>query len=301
MGTEFTFILFQREGDVGPDDLAPIAQEAFDAIDVLEQQISSWIAASDTSQVNFHGAEHPVVVRQDAFDLFEFSARVHLGTDGAFDVTVGPLIELLKAAEAGGREPTPTEITKALSLVGMDKVVLDTKKRSISFKKPGMRVSFGGIGKGQALDRASVVLKRYGITTALLSGGDSSMLAMGAPPGNEFWNIGINNPYNASDSLEIVQLRDQALSTSACYHHLAGVTGKPCGIFDPRTGEAVHEMLSTTVIAPSGMQTDALSTAFYVMGTQRARQYCERHPEVRAVVVENTEDENPQPITLGSP
>lgn len=300
MGTEFTFMLYLREGDVGRDDLAPIAQEAFDVIDALEHQISSWIAASDTSQVNKFGAEHPVEVRSDLFELFRFSATTHRETGRAFDVTVGPLIDLRREALDLGKEPAPEEVSEVLRLVGMDKVILDMETRTVFFKQQGMRVSFGGIGKGLALDKAVEVLERFGVESGLLSGGDSSMVAIGAPPGSDFWKIGINNPYNAEENLDIVRLRDQALSTSACYHHLAGQTGKPCGIFDPRTGEAVHTMMSTTVIAPSGMLTDALSTAFYVMGTQGARVYCTLHPEVRAIVVENTDDNQLTPIHIGT-
>ena len=277
MGTEFTLMMYLRDGDVGRDDLAPIASEAFDAIDSLEYQISSWIAASDTSQVNRFGAARPIEVRSDLFELFRFSARIHKETGGAFDITVGPLIELRREALKSGGDPSPEEFGEVLERVGMNKVVLDSDTRTVFFRTAGMRVSFGGIGKGLALDKAVEVLKRFGIESALLSGGDSSMFAIGVPPGKEFWKIGINNPYNAEANLEIVSLRDQALSTSACYHHLAGQTGKPCGIFDPRTGEAVHEMVSVTVIAQSGMETDALSTAFYVMGTEGARDYCARH------------------------
>ena len=105
--------------------------------------------------------------------------------------------------------------------------------------------------KGLALDRMVPVLEAHGIAKALLSGGDSSLMAMGAPPGEQFWKIGIYNPYNTQENIEIVHLRDEALSTSACYQHLSGVTGQPCGIFDPRTGMPVDDMMSATVVAPT--------------------------------------------------
>ncbi|MCL4219172.1 MAG: FAD:protein FMN transferase, partial [Candidatus Hydrogenedentes bacterium] len=161
------------------------------------------------------------------------------------------------------------------------------------------RLDFGGIGKGMALDKAEHILRRYGIKSALLSGGDSSMVAIGAPPGKENWRIGIDNPYNKEDRLGFVSLRDESLSTSACYHFRAGSTeDRPCGIFDPRTGWGVTDMLSATVVAPTGTQTDALSTAFYVMGLEKAREFCANHPEVRAVLVEQPEDGLPEPVKI---
>ncbi len=287
MGTDFVFDIYLREGDVGYDDIAPIAKEAFHILDSLEREISSWISNSDTGLINKFAAEEPVPVRKRTFELLEFSAKIYEDTGGVFDITVGPLIHLWNSSLVEGKIPTSSEIAEALTRVGMNKVKLDPKTREVSFAQAGLHIGFGGIGKGLALDMAAAYLKQQGITSALLSGGGSSVLTIGAPPGKEFWIIGINNPYNEDKSLERLQLKDQALSTSACYRQLAGVTEKPCGIYDPRTGQIATGLASATVIAQSGMQTDALSTSFYVMGVEGVRAYCERHPEVSAVLVEN--------------
>ena len=299
MGTEFKIILYPREEDLGYDTLAPVAEEAFQEVDSLEYRISSWIPATDTSRVNREAHRGPVSVVAEAFKQISVSAELFRDTGGVFDVTVGPLIELWRVPLEQGTRPDAAELEKALALVGMDKVELEPEKRSIRFAKEGMRVSFGGIGKGLALDRMIPVLRRNGITSALISGGDSSMYALGAPPGQDFWKIGIHNPYNPEDSVAIVHLRDEALSTSACYQHLEGVTGRPCGIFNPRTGIPVEGMVSATVIAPSGMLTDALSTAFYVMGTDGVRDYCERHPEVSATLVPDPVAGLLRPVYIG--
>ena len=291
MGSEFIFDIYPREGDVGYDDIAPMAKEAFELIDSLEKQISSWISSSDTSQINRLAAKSPIQVHEDVFDLLTFSAQVNKETQGVFDITVAPLIELWNTALMQGKHPTPSEIADVLTHVGMNKVKLNPETREVSVQKAGVRLSFGGIGKGLALDIVADYFKSQDIKSALLSGGNSSILTIGAPPGKEFWIIGINNPYNKEESLESIRLRDQALSTSACYHHLAGVTGRPCGIFDPRTGQRATGLVSATVIAQSGMQTDALSTSFYVMGVEEVRAYCKQHPEVSAVLVENPADD----------
>jgi len=298
MGTDFVFDIYMREGDVGYDDLAPLAEEAFELVDALEQEISSWIKTSDTSQINAFGAKEPVPVRQGVYDLLEFSRKVHRETDGIFDITVGPLIELWKIPLAEGTVPDAKELTKVLNRVDMNKVKIDPDGKKVSFAVEGMRISFGGIGKGLALDRAAEYLIKEGVKSALLAGGNSSMVGIGAPPGKEFWNIGIHNPYNDGMSLETVRLRNQALSTSACYHHLAGVTGEPCGIFDPLTGQTATDLLSATVVAQTGMQTDALSTSFYVMGIDEVAKYCKTHPEVSAILVPNPNDSKPKPVYI---
>lgn len=300
MGTEFTWTLYPREGDVGRDDLTPIAEEAFGQVDGLENQISTWIASSNASDINKRAAQEPVHAAPVVMELLEFCMTVNRETDGAFDVTVGPLIDVRKAALAEGREPTATELAGVLPRVGMDKVWLDPDTKTVQFAVDGLRLDFGGVGKGMALDRAADVLRRYGVTTALLSGGDSSMLALGAPPGQDAWRIAINNPYDPSHDLGRVSLKDESLSTSACYHVLDGSTeDKPCGIFDPRTGLGVTGMVSVTVIAPTGIETDALSTACYVLGVEGIEAYCAVHPNVRAVAVKRPLDGVPQPIHIG--
>lgn len=299
MGTEFRLILYPREDEFGYETLQPVADEAFEAVDALEYRISSWKPTTDTSRVNREAHLHPVEVVPDVFELFAVSAEMFKETGGVFDITVGPLIDLWREPLSAGTAPAADALAETMKSVGFDKVTLTPENRAISFAREGMRVSFGGIGKGLALDRMIPVLRRNGITAALLSGGDSSMYALGAPPGSEFWKIGIYNPYNTEESVAVVQLRDQALSTSACYQHLEGVTDKPCGIFDPRTGIPAEGMVSATVIAPSGMLSDALSTAFYVMGTDGVRDYCARHPEVSATMVPNPVAGKLRPVYIG--
>jgi thiamine biosynthesis lipoprotein len=300
MGTEFTWTIYPREGDVGRDDLTPIADEAFGAVDALEDQISTWIASSNASDINKRAAMEPVHAAPRVLELLEFSMALNRDTNGAFDVTVGPLVEVRKQALAGGREPTAAELAEVLPRVGMDKVLLDPAAKTVQFAVEGIRLDFGGVGKGMALDLAVEVMRRYGVKAALLSGGDSSMYALGSPPGYDGWQIAINNPYDHDHDLGRVVLHDESLSTSACYHALDGSTeDKPCGIFDPRTGLGVTGMVSTTVIAPTGIETDALSTACYVLGVDGIEAYCAAHPGVRAVAVERPLDGVPKPVHIG--
>lgn len=297
MGTEFVWTIFPRAGDVGRDDLTPIADAAFAEVAALEDAISTWRPASNASEVNRDGFSRPIALRPVMAELIAFCFDTHAATDGAFDITVGPLVEVWRAAKGG--EPDAAALEAALPRVGMDKLRFHPDGPALAFSVEGMRIDFDGVGKGMALDKAAAVMRRYGVKAALLSGGSSSMYAIGAPPDAEAWRIAIHNPYDAASPLGVMTLRDESLSTSACFHVLDGATDdRPCGIFDPRTGKSVTNMVSVTVAAPTGIETDALSTAFYALGLDGIRRYCESHAGVRAVAVERPDDGVPKPIAI---
>jgi len=296
MGTEFTVTIYDENNVFSWEGAYAISEEAFARVNSLERDISSWISSSNTSKINTLASTRWVTASPDVWKLFEHSYKLFNETNGAFDVTVGPLLKYWDKPN-----PDPEQLPAILEKTGMKKVQLDTEKHAIRFKSEGMNVSFGGIGKGLAIDEIAEVFRAFGVKTALISGGDSSIFALGAPPGQEFWRIGIHNPYNDTANLDTVFLRDQSLSTSACYHHEAdAIHGKPCEILDPRTGRQVRGMLSATIVAPSGLETDALSTSFYVMGVDQVRHYIEKHPDIRAIIVEYPEDGAPKPVRIGS-
>src|SRR5690606_38752059 len=166
-----------REKD-SSDQFARAAAEAFEAIDSLEARVSSWVRSSQTSRVNREAAERPIRVAPDVFTMYEASRKLYEDTNGAFDVTVGPLIDLWRTCREEKRLPTESELADARGVIGFDKVTLDADARTVSFAKPGVRMNFGGIGKGFALDQAAEVLRGYGIQMAILHGGSSTILAM---------------------------------------------------------------------------------------------------------------------------
>lgn len=282
MATEFAITVYARPENGSTAPVERIAEKAFEAVDDLERRISSWLPESQTTRLNRRGHEGPVRVSHDLFELITFAKRVYEDTDGAFDITVGPLLEawgLRKGRGAGD----PAE---ALAYVGMDKVRLDPASQTVAFDREGIRLDLGGIGKGLALDQAARVLKEHGVETALLHAGTSTVLAMGAPPGEAGWTVHIRHPIREGDTIDSVVLRDESLSTSGCYGPAPDVEGgPPCDVVDPRTGEPVKGILSATALGKTAMETDALSTAFLVMGPHGTRRYCRQAHGVRAILV----------------
>jgi thiamine biosynthesis lipoprotein len=286
MSTEFSFTLYARPGDRGTDELRHIAEEAFQAVDDLEARISNWKPDSRVTYINNHAAEGPVRASPDVLELIAFSQKVNHETEGVFDPTVGPLIKLWGFYRKQGRIPSHPEISAALEKVGIDKIEVNDGEGTVGFAKPGMLLDFGGIGKGLALDEAADVIKRHGVTVAYLNAGTSSVLAMGAPPGREGWTVKVRHPYRENDSIAEFVIRDESLSTSGCYGKQLEAEGRTlCNILDPRTGMPIEGMLSASVIGKTGMETDALSTAFMVLGPEGIIRYCRSHPDVRAIVV----------------
>lgn len=290
MNAEFEFTLYTEPGAKSTDEIMRIADEAFQAVVELEERISRWRPQSQVSRVNNQAGGDPVQVARELVDLILLSKQAHADTDGAFDITVGPLIKLWGFYKGEGHLPSPEELEPALALVGLDKVRVDPDERMVALEREGMMIDLGGIGKGLALDYAAEVMRRYGVSSALLHAGTSTVLAIGAPPDAPGWTVRVRDPYNKEGVVDEVLLNDEALSTSAGYEKWFELDGKKyCHIFDPRTGMPVEGMVSTTAVAPTGALSDALSTAFFVMGVERTEQYCREHPEVRAVLVPESE------------
>ena len=184
--------------------------------------------------------------------------------------------------------------------VGMDHVDLDDHSRTVRFRRDGMELNLGSIGKGYALDRVANRLREiHGSTAALLHGGHSSVCAIGAPPGQmDGWRVSIRHPSRPGESLGVLCLRDQALGTSAAtFRHLEHAGRRLGHILDPRTAWPAEGIASASAVAPTGALADALATAFFILGIDAARRYCELHPDVAAVIL--PEGDTATPVAIG--
>ena len=281
MACEFAVIL-NRAGDAS----LAAASSALDLIHVLEDRLSVYRPHSDLSRLNDQAAAGPVAVEAGVFELLEQSALLARQTEGAFDPTSGPLIALWRECRAAGRVPDQSEIDACLAQTGIDHVTFDSSSQTVQFTHPGVAVNAGGIGKGYALDRAGEQLQAEGIADWLFHGGHSSLLASGAHTGADGWPVGIRNPLFPDRPLATVLLTDEALSSSGLGTQHFRLGGKRFGhILDPRTGWPVDGMLSVTVLAPTAALADALSTAFFVLGLEKARQWCDNRTDVSALLI----------------
>jgi thiamine biosynthesis lipoprotein len=176
-------------------------------------------------------------------------------------------------------------LSATLDRVGIERVTLNAANRTVSYRNPGVELNLGGIGKGFALDRVNDALQSAGVTDVLLHGGKSSILAAGGHSPHGGWPVGVRNPLFPNRRMATLLLRNAGMSTSGAGVQFFRHEGKRYGhILDPRTGMPAEGVLSVTVLAPTAAEADALSTAFFVMGLEKSREYCDNHREVTVLL-----------------
>jgi thiamine biosynthesis lipoprotein len=297
MATSFEIVL-----PFGTPAATELGEAAFELLDELEEQMTVYRESSEVSGLNRRAADGPVVVEERLFGLLELAGRIHAETDGAYDVTAGALVKAWGFFRGPRRVPTEEERLAALERVGMRHVTLDPAQWSVRYGRPGLEINLGSIGKGYALDRLGEFLASEGNLPAfLLHGGSSSVYARGcSTPENKGWAVGLRHPWVPGRRLGQLWLRDRGMGTSApTFQHLTHAGRKLGHILDPRTGWPAEGMASATVVAPTAAQADALSTAFFILGVERARAYCEAHPEVGAVLLPEGSPAGPVVLNLG--
>lgn len=280
MGTEFILVSYGEDAQY----LAAVGNEVFEEIDRLEAQLSKYNPESEISFINRTAAWRGVCVEPRLFQLLVDASRYSQSTGGAFDLTAGPLMTAWGFFRGKGRIPARTEIAQVLGRVGHRHVHLNEAERTIRFDVEGLELDLGAIGKGYAVDRAVDILRRYGVRRALVSSGTSSLYALGTPPGARGWPISLRDPYDKEKAADVVYVSNCALSTSGNYEKFFRLGAKTYAhILDPTTGRPVENMLAAIVLAPSARDADALSTAFYVIGVERTREYLATHRNLVAI------------------
>ncbi len=284
MGCEFELVLCGRNRE----HLVDAANEAFEELVRLEEQMSVFIPTSEISYINASAAEGPVRVEPRLFDLLRTAARLSRETDGAFDVSAGPLVKLWGFSNNSDdfTIPSEDEIGEIVKRVGMSHVEFDEKESTIRFDSPGVELDLGAIGKGYAVREMVSLLHERGVAAGLVSGGPSTVYAMASPPDDDAWTVGIRSPVNRADRITTVRLKNQALSTSGGHERFVEADGRRYGhVIDPRTGHPAHGLLAASAVTSDPTRSDALSTAFLVLGVEKTREYCRAHDDVRAILV----------------
>ena len=257
------------------------ADAAFREMYRIESVMSNWRSTSEISRLNAGSNGAPFAVSRELYAIIDSSLFYSKATAGAFDVTVRPLVVLWGFEGGEAKLPTDEEIARARSLVGYRKVVLDSARSTVTLQ-PGMQIDLAGVAKGYALDRCVAVIKKLGVKNALVNLG-GNIYALGAPHGETGWTIGIRDPKGGLGTVGSLLLRDQAVATSGNYENFVELDGKRYGhLIDPRTGRPVSAVLSATVVAPTGLSSDALSKLF-VLGPDAAREAVARLPGVAAL------------------
>jgi len=237
---------------------------AFDEMVLVERLMSIYRPDSQLSILNRDGRlrePHPYVV-----EVLRHAQRISHATNGALDVTVQPLWEAFATAAKQQRIPDETEVAAARAKVDWRAVAIDDD--AIRFLRPGMKITLNGIAQGFAADRVLAALRAEGIEHALINAGELQPLGHSAR--GDAWSVGIQHPRRDDAFVALTDLDGRALATSGDYATRFSADGRHHHILDPRTGYSPTELCSVSILAPSGMAADALSTACFVLGLARS-------------------------------
>lgn len=263
---------------------------AFEEVHRLDEMLSNYKPESDLSEINRHAAERPVQATQEMFNLLAACVEYSRESEGAFDITVGPLMKVWGFYKGTGRLPHRAEVMGALETVGYRNILLNAADRTVRFAKAGVELDPGGIGKGYAVDRMVEVLKQYGIQTALVSASGSSIYGLGAPPGEKGWKVQIRDPKDEKKTVADVYLKDESMSTSGNYEKFFRAEGRIYShIMDPRTGWPAQGVLSVSAVTPRTLDSEAWTKPLFVNGKAWAAKH--KPAGVRAFFCEDTPEQ----------
>ncbi|TLU94650.1 FAD:protein FMN transferase [Dyadobacter sediminis] len=285
MGSPFKLVLY------APDDSVAnaAANSAFKRVEKLNEIMSDY---RDGSEINLLSAQSGsgkwVAVSKELFDILAISQDISQKTEGAFDATLGPVVQMWRHATRKGIFPARQEIEEALSKTGFKKMKLDADGYKVLLAQKGMRLDIGGLGKGFAAEEAIKVVKSYGIKSAMMDAGGKIVLT-DSPPGTGGWKITVSN---GSDSLKTMELSNTSLATSGpTYRYMEYKGVRYSHIVDPKTGVGLLYHVRTTVISPDGTVADALATAFSVAGIAKSKKYMKFFPESKVWLVEKQNEQ----------
>lgn len=256
-------------------------REAFEALKKVDALMSTYKEDSEISILNREGKAQ---VSEETLEVIEDAIKFSNLTDGAFDITCRPLINLWKKAKKEEKVPTEEEMEEAISLVGYQRIILEGNQ--IRLEKEGMQIDLGGIAKGYAVDKAIEALKKNSIKRALVNAG-GDLYALGTDPQGEKWQIGVQDPREEDKIIDIIKVKDKAVATSGDYRRYFTLEGKRFShIVNPKTGLTVQDVpMSVTIIGPDATTTDALSTGVFVLGPEEGMKLIESLPEVEGMII----------------
>lgn len=279
-------------------DLAVVGSNELDAraalekavleIQRIEQLLSTYRPDSQTNQINEMAGISPVIVDAEVFELIQRAQRISDLTQGAFDLTYGSMDKSLWNFDQKMTQlPSPELAKKSVQLIDYQQVELDIHNKSVFLKKKGMRLGFGGIGKGYAADRAKALLVSLGFQHGLVNA-SGDLCAWGNKENGKPWSIGVVHPDQSDQIIAHFDLKNSSVATSGNYEKFVVIDGKKYShTIDPNTGYPIQGIKSVTVFAPFAELADALTTPIAVMGVSIGLDLINQIPGLGCVVIDD--------------
>ena len=287
MGTDVTMTAFTAD----PTRAEQGFQSAYEEVRRIERLMTDWQwpgePPSDVVRVNESAGREGVVVADETFEVVSAALDMSKRSEGAFDITYAAMRGLWKFDEDLEKKiPPAAEIAKRRKLINWRDVVIDRATRTVKLRRKGMRIGLGGIAKGYAVDRASAVLRNWGLRDYMVqAGGD---LYVSGQKGNASWMVGIRDPRGgARDIVAKMPIKDHAFSTAGDYERAFVLGGKRYHhIIDPKTGFPATASRAVTILAPNAFIADALDDAVFILGPDKGLELCAQFPDTAAFIID---------------
>jgi thiamine biosynthesis lipoprotein len=254
----------------------------------IEKLLTTFDENSQVNLVNRNAGIAPVKVDQEVFDLVERSLRISALTDGAFDITYGSLDKRLWNFDQSMTElPDATTAKAMVKLIDYRNVILNDCDRTVMLKSKGMRIGFGGIGKGYAAEMAKALLRKEGATSGIVNA-SGDLTTWGLQANGKPWTIGIAHPDNAGLPFSYMNITDMAVATSGNYEKYATINGKKYShTINPKTGLPVTGIKSVTIISPNAEIADAMATPVTIMGIKTGLELINQVHHLSCIIIDD--------------
>ncbi len=282
-----TFIDLKAQGENGEKALLEAEKE----INRLEKLFSPTIEQSEIFAINQYAAKQTVTVSKDTFDLIEKAKEYCNITEGAFDITIAPVVKAWGFTEEVKRVPSDEEIQQKLQLVDNNKLHIDKQNSTVYLEYENMSIDLGGIAKGYASNKVNEILKKNGVSSAVISLGGNVSVTGKRPDGTK-WRIAVQDPMNSEGYVGILNVEDTSVITSGVYQRFFEQNGKKYHhIIDTKTGKPTQNgLLSVTIVCDNGAMADALSTSVMVAGLQKGSELWRKLDNFGMIVITDSNE-----------
>lgn len=261
---------------------------AITEIQRIEKLLTTFNEGSQTHLINENAGIMPVKVDREVFDLIERSLKISQITDGYFDISYGGIDKSFWNFDREMKKlPNPEIILSQLKLVDYRNILLNREMQTVFLKEKGMRIGFGGIGKGYAAEMARRVLIRRGVISGVVNA-SGDLTTWGTQANGKPWTIGIADPDNAKQPFSYMNITDMAVATSGNYEKFVTIEGKKYShTINPKTGMPVSGIKSVTVICPNAEIADAMATPITIMGIQAALNMVNQIHQLECIIIDD--------------
>jgi thiamine biosynthesis lipoprotein len=284
MGNHFELSVVAEHAARAHEQIAAGVEE----IQRIERLLTTYAAGSETSRINENAGLRPVEVSREVFQLIERANRISGITQGAFDLSYGSIDRRLWNFDTTMTSlPDRATARKMVRLINYQNIILDSDRLTVFLREKGMRIGFGGIGKGYAAERAKSVMKEMGAVSGVVNA-SGDLAAWGYQPDGKPWTVGIVNPGAAGEIFSWLSVTDMALATSGNYEKYAIIDGKRYShTINPKTGLPVEGIKSVTILCPNAEIADAMATPVMVMGVRAGLDMINQLRDVEAILIDD--------------